>query len=253
MRTTGVCILLMLLSFGVARAEVPMPFVEDWEGESAGDNANQLADWSYQSAYGTAPASEAFIVDNAGDNVLNMNPGSSNSMGINSDRALFGGPVLTVESDMLLTTDGDGAGVIGFAEYGAPLQGYVLAVSRNGSNAWFDLRKFDGDLNDSFTVGPVSVAIDPTETHHYMLAATFEEDGDIAFEVYLDYSVTPLSSPNLQPVDNSPHDFTDGAQFVLASNFGQQAYFDNFQALPEPATMSLLALGSLAMLRQRRN
>jgi len=237
----------------VAHAQLSLPFTDDWDSETPGDNANQLDNWVYQPAYGDAPASETVVVDAGGSNyVLDMNPSASESTGISSERFDYlGGTIFSVSSDMQLTTDGSGAGVIGFAKYGAPLYGYVLAVSRNGSDAWFDLRRFDGDLNDSFTVGPVSISIDPTTAHTYTLEAHLFADR-IEFFVFLDDSPTPLPNAELQPVDNDPHDFSGGFSAVLASNFGQQAYFDNFEALPEPATMTILAAAGTALLRRRR-
>jgi|GEM_PF-3327164 len=247
----GLCV--FLVSGTATWADVVLPFTENWNGETAGDDASQLAHWGYESAYGAAPAADATIVHiGGGDNVLDMNPRNAESMGIRSERALFGGSLLSVETDMQLTTDGDGAGVIGFSQNTAALNGYVLAVSRDGSGgAWVDLRKFDGDLNDSFTVGPVQVAtLDPTLPHTYRLEATFSP-GQIAFEVYVDNS--HLTSPNLNPIDSTPHTFSDGLRFALASNFGQQAYFDDFQAIPEPAMLGLLSVGGLGLLRKRRS
>ena len=249
---TSILVALVLSLAAVAPAQIELPFTDNWNSETVGDNANQLANWSYQSAYGAAPAGNTLIVDaGGGDLALDMNPSASNSTGLSSDRFDYGASLLTVQADMQLTADGSGAGVIGFAQHGSPLYGYVLAVSRNGSNAWFDLRRFDGDLNDSFTVGPVAVAIDPTLAHNYKLEALLWGDR-IEFFVYLDSSPTPLPFLDLQPIDTAPHDFSGGFSGVLASNFGQQAYFDNFQAIPEPAVMTLLALGGASLLRRRR-
>lgn len=235
-------------------ADISLPFVENWNSEASGNNANQLTWWDYESAYGDAPADDATILHiGGGDNVLDMNPRSSESIGIRSERAMFSGALLSVESDMQLTTDGDGAGVIGFSQNAAPLNGYVLAVSRDGSGgAWVDLRKFDGDLNDSFTVGPVQVTtLDPTLRHTYRLEAVFSP-GQIVFSVHIDGS--HLTHPNLNVTDSAPpHDFTGGLRFVLASNFGQQAYFDDFQAVPEPVTLGLISLGGLGLLKKRRS
>ena len=250
MRASILAVLVLSLA-AAAPAQLELPFTEDWYNETDGDNANQLDNWSYQPAYGTAPAGDTPIYDAGGDNVLNMNPGASNSTGLSSDRFDFGATVFSVQADMQLTTDGSGAGVIGFAQYGNPLYGYVLAVSRNGSNAWFDLRRFDGDLNDSFTAGPVSVAIDPTLAHNYKLRALIWGDR-IEFSVFLDGSPTKMPFPDLQPIDYAPHDFSGGFSAVLASNFGQQAYFDNIQVIPEPAVMTLLTIGAAALIRSRR-
>jgi len=235
-----------------ARADLPMPFVENWNAEAPGDRADQLTWWAHEGAYGGAPAGDAVIVPlGGGDNALDMNPSGSESMGIRSDSTLFGAPLLWMETDMQLTADGAGAGVIGFCQAAAALNGYALAVSRDGTGgAWVDLRKFDGDLNDSFTVGPVNITtLDPTQRHTYRLEAAFSA-GQIAFSVLVDGS--PLTSPNLNPVDTDPHGFSGGLRFALASNFGQQAYFDDFQALPEPATFCLLTLGGAVLLCRRR-
>ena len=131
---TLICAVLVLSFAAVAHAQLALPFTDDWDSETPGDNANQLDNWSYQSVYGSAPATDTVIVDAGASNyVLNMNPSGSNSTGISSARIDFGATLFSVESAMQLTTDGNGAGVIGFAQYGSPLFGYVLAVSRNGS------------------------------------------------------------------------------------------------------------------------
>lgn len=218
-------------------------FQDNWDHETVGDNANQLTWWRYEASYGSAPAADAIIVPVSGtDKALNMNPGGNLSMGIRSQYAYSVGTWLSMRTDMLLTTDGNGAGVIGFARSNAPLYGYVLAVSRDpGGGTWLDLRKFNGDLNDSFTVGPVLVStINPLVRQTYRLDAVFTS-GAITFSVYVNN--VHQTHPNLNVTDSAPHNFANGAWFVLAANFGQQAYFDNFFAIPEPATCTLLMAG----------
>jgi hypothetical protein len=65
MRTLFLVALVLSLA-SVASAQIELPFTEDWYGETHGDNANQLINWSYQSAYGTAPAGDTTIYDLAG-------------------------------------------------------------------------------------------------------------------------------------------------------------------------------------------
>jgi len=250
----GTCLFIASIFIGATAlgAEIELPFSENWNAETPGDNVSQLTDWSLESAYGSAPAGEGTIVAvGGGDNVLNLNPAGSDSIGICSEATGFGEALLTVESDIQLTGDGAGAGVLGFCRKTAALDGYVLAVSRDGSGgAWLDLRKFDGSLDDSFTVGPVQITnLDPTVRHAYRLEAAFA-GGQIDFSVYVDNTLR--TETNLSPTDTDPHDFSDGVRFVLASNYGQQAYFDDFQAIPEPCTLTLLGLSGAALLRRRR-
>ena len=247
----GCTAILCLMGSGDLKADISMPFQDNWNQETAGDNANQLTWWDYESSYGDAPAGDTTVITVSGsDKALNMNPNGSESTGICSQRTFLGGSVLSIQTDLQLTTDGAGAGVLGFCENEDPLYGYVLAVSRGTSGgAWLNLRKFDGDLNNSFTTDPVFYAsLNPLVAHTYRLDATFST-GQIAFDVFVDGD--HKVNANLEPVDIDPYGFTNGLQFVLASNFGQQAYFDNFQAVPEPGTLALLACGGLLLKRKR--
>jgi hypothetical protein len=243
--------MVICVSGGSSGADITLPFGETWNQETSGDNANQLTRWNYESSYGTAPASDTTIVTVSGaEKALNMNPRNSESTGIRSQRADFSGSVLSIKSEIQLTTDGAGAGVIGFCKATGPLFGYVLAVARDpGGGAWLDLRKFFGNLNDSFTTGAVYFPFDPLTRHTYRLDAAFT-GGQIDFSVYVDGE--HMSHPYLDVTDSNPHTFAGGLNFVLASNYGQQAYFDNFAATPEPATLLLLAAGAIALRKCHR-
>jgi len=246
-------LLAVLVTAPAAKADLALPFTETFNTETTGDDASELTWWAYEPAYGSAPAADAVIVDvGGGDKVFDMNPGATDSMGVRSDRATFGPVLFWVETDMLLTSDGNGAGVVGFSQNTETLNGYVLAVSRDGSGgAWLDLRRFDGDLDDSFTVGPVHVTdLDPTDVHRYRLEADFGTAGQIGFAVRVDGQLQ--TDPNLTPVDTDPHDVSDGVRGVLAANGGQQVYFDNVNITPEPATLVLLTLGGVALAARRR-
>jgi hypothetical protein len=246
----AMCGAAMWLGGAAARADIVLPFAESWNGETAGDNASQLTWWSYESSYGTALASDTTIVTVSGaDKALNMNPRNAESTGIRSQRAFFGGTVLSMQSDMQLTTDGAGAGVIGFCKATGALYGYVLAVSHDpGGGAWLDLRKFYGNLDDSFTTGAVYYSFNPLIRHTYRMDAVFDA-GQIAFSVYVDGE--HKSHPYLDVTDTNPHSFADGLDFVLAANGGQQVYLDNFQAVPEPVTMLLLGVGAVAIKKRK--
>jgi len=249
----SVGLLVVLVAVPAARADLALPFTEIFNAETTGDDASELTWWAYEPSYGSAPAADAVIVDvGGGDKVFDMNPGGTESMGVRSDRATFGPVLFWVEADMLLTSDGNGAGVIGFSQNTEALNGYVLAVSRDGTGgAWLDLRRFDGDLNDSFTVGPVHLTdLDPTEVHRYRLEADFGTAGQIDFAARVDGQLQ--TDPNLAPVDTDPHDVSDGVRGVLAGNGGQQAYFDNVNLTPEPVTLVLLTLGAVGLVARRR-
>ncbi|MHC4123063.1 MAG: hypothetical protein ACYSSI_05760, partial [Planctomycetota bacterium] len=61
-----VYLLLGALLFSIpAQADFVTVFTEDWESETVGDNANQLADWQYEANYGNGIASDVVIASSA--------------------------------------------------------------------------------------------------------------------------------------------------------------------------------------------
>ena len=219
-------------------------FSEDWESEVVGDNADQLANWQYEPAYGNGLPSDAVILTDAVwpfGKFLCIDPpngyGPDASMGIHTSGASFltatPGKILSIKSKIALNPgEGGGAGVIGFAQSVHPLYGYGLAVSRSlneqdGFDTLLEIFEFNGDLT-GMGYGYQIVSIDPTDNtnvHTFELQAAILPDS-IDLDVYWDDTLVP----QLNHSDTTPVDFGSGVIFSLATNIGQQAFFDDFVA-----------------------
>lgn len=260
---------LLLMVVPSLRADFSTIFSENWEAETVGDNANQLTNWQYEPAYGNGAATDAEIMYIEGvTNFLSLdppNPPPSNedaSMGIRTSNSFLTatpGWILSIKSKVALNQDeGGGAGTIGFSQADGALYGYGLAISREsktggGFNSVVEIFEFGGSLTGEGYDYEI-VEVDPTDganAHTFELRASVYS-GSIDFQVYCDDELIP----ELNRTDDTPVDFDDGVTFSLASNLGQQAYFDEFVAaediIPEPASLWLLTAGGLLAARRRR-
>ena len=265
----GVWAVALLAAVPAAQADFSTIFTENWEAETVGDNADQLTNWQYESDYGNGLSTDAEIMYSPGlGQFLSMNPpnpppwGEDASMGIRTQSSFataLPGQILSIKSKVALDqNDGGGAGTIGFSQANAALYGYGLAVSLvdkagGGYNAVMEIFEFNGSLTGN-GYGYEIVEVDPTDSspaHTFELQAAAYQDS-IEFQVYYDDTLVPA----LNRTDATPVDFGDEVTFSLASNLGQLAYFDDFVAaeapIPEPASLTLLALGGLAVIRRRR-
>jgi hypothetical protein len=109
-------------------------------------------------------------------------------------------------------------------------------------------RKVGANLSDGWWHSSNARSWDDGETVH-VSGTVFS---DLSVEVAVDYldggpmAVYTIPGPGLNPTT-----IDQGLLFSIGTNNGA-GYFDNLVVTPEPATLSLLAIGGLAMLRRRK-
>ena len=258
----------LLISVGSVQADFTQIFSEGWSGDT-GHNGSNLNNWNHESDYGDGTATDITILSAGAPygNILSLDPPnrpqppygqpSEYSVGIKTKSSYSSAAlndVLSIKSKIQLLDDGGGAGVIAFARSTNPLYGYGLAVSRYINNdAILEIRKFTGTLDSTGFGYHIVSGLSAIDINTYRLQATFNS-GSTEFDVYVNGSTTPIAALNY--TDDSPVSLDGSVNFVLASNIGQKAYFDDFLAegdvIPEPATLLLLGLGGMVLRRKNK-
>jgi len=251
-KTLTVCLLAVLIA-GVGSAQGTILFSEDFESFAAGSNLNSQGGWSGLNPGGGA---SVMIVDHGayltGSQVLNgqapQGDGWVNAVG-HAVTPLLSTNVSVLHFDAYATTTpltfNTGVGLGAKPNpFGADPQSFMVYwyASETGPGWVFDTRLIGGDLQ-LITGGydePVHLQI--------VIDGPANETYGIIEGAALGRIETAHRAVSVAQIES-----LDAVSMFVDNNLNREgAEYDNLLLVPEPTTLSLLALGGLALLRRRR-
>ncbi|MFQ3587539.1 MAG: PEP-CTERM sorting domain-containing protein [Fimbriimonadaceae bacterium] len=240
---------------GSALAQIPYSTsFEASDGFIAGGSVNGVGGWANGSGGGgshsvsTAQAftgSQSIVFDNSGGNISFY----SVRRALNNDYTLF--PVITVSTRLYLdgSTGADRLySLLGTGSATGTMGGTILGVSVGGDgrvragNTWAATYTVSGVIGQ-FTTGHTGRWLTLSFTYNSFdrSATATASNGTESFT----WSGTAGGTANVL-------NFNLGSDYDGTVNRTGIGYFDDVQAVPEPATLAALGLGALALMRRRR-